>query len=105
MPEEKVFLSHRTRRMKHEKRAPKNEAPSFHLADLIAGKLLLSRAYVLFKPARNSKKFSDQSHQLFLTTLPQKKTGLQLLKARLPFKVSIPLGIVFSQTGLPVRNW
>jgi hypothetical protein len=71
MPEEKVFLSHKTRRMKHEKRAPKNEAPSFHLADFIAGKLLLSRAYVLFKPALYSKKFSNQSHQLFLTTLPE----------------------------------
>lgn len=56
--------------MKHEKRAPKNEAPSFHLADFIASKLLLSRAYVLFKPALYSKKFSNQSHQLFLTTLP-----------------------------------
>jgi hypothetical protein len=73
MPEEKVFLSHKTRRMKHEKRAPKNEAPSFHLADFIAGKLLLSRAYVLFKPALYSKKFSNQSHQLFLTTLPKIK--------------------------------
>ena len=70
MPEEKVFLSHRTRRMKHEKRAPKNEAPSFHLANSIAGKLLLSRAYVLFKPARDFKKFSNKSHQLFLTTFP-----------------------------------
>lgn len=40
------------------------------MADFIAGKLLLSRAYVLFKPARDFKKFSDQSHQLFLTTLP-----------------------------------
>ncbi|GMQ23841.1 hypothetical protein Aoki45_05230 [Algoriphagus sp. oki45] len=57
--------------MKHEKRAPKNEAPSFHLADSIAGKLLLSRAYVLFKPARHVMKFFDQSHQLFLTTLPK----------------------------------
>ncbi len=56
--------------MKYEKRAPKNEAPSFYLADFIAGKLLLSRAYVLFKPAREYKKFSNQSHQLFLTTLP-----------------------------------
>jgi hypothetical protein len=71
MPVKKVFLSHKTRRMKHEKRAPKNEAPSFHLADSIAGKLLLSRAYVLFQPARDFKKFSNQSHQLFLTTLPK----------------------------------
>ncbi|WP_211234383.1 hypothetical protein, partial [Algoriphagus terrigena] len=70
MPEGKGFLSHGTRRMKREKRAPKNEAPSFHLADSIAGKLLLSRAHVLFKPARHFKKFSNQSHQLFLTTLP-----------------------------------
>jgi hypothetical protein len=37
--------------MTHEKKAPKNGAPSFHLADFIAGKLLLSRAYVLFKSA------------------------------------------------------
>ncbi|MDP2040081.1 hypothetical protein, partial [Algoriphagus sp.] len=44
----------------------------FHLADFIAGKLLLSRAYVLFKPALYLKKFSNQSHQLFLTTLPLK---------------------------------
>ena len=80
MLEEKVFLSHRTRRMKHEKRAPKNEAPSFHLADLIAGKLLLSRAYVLFKPAWNSKKFSNQSHQLFLTTLPRSKLALIIME-------------------------
>lgn len=62
--------------MKHEKRAPKNEAPSFHLADSIAGKLLLSRAYVLFKPARHVMKFFDQSHQLFLTTLPFSKAEL-----------------------------
>jgi hypothetical protein len=57
--------------MKHEKRAPKNEAPSFHLADFIAGKLLLSRAYFLFKTAMDFKKFPGKSHQLFLTTLPK----------------------------------
>ncbi len=73
MLEEKVFLRHRTRSMKHEKRAPKNEAPSIHLSDLIAGKLLLSRDYVLFKPALHFKKFFIQSHQLCLTTLPYLK--------------------------------
>jgi hypothetical protein len=71
MFEEKVFLSHETRRMKHEKRAPENEAPSFRLADPIAGKLLLSRAHVLFKPAPHFRENFDQSHQLFLTTLPK----------------------------------
>lgn len=58
MKEEKGFLSHGSRRMKYEKRAPKNEAPSFHLADFIAGKLLLSRAYVPFKSARDYIEFS-----------------------------------------------
>jgi hypothetical protein len=56
--------------MKYKKRAPKSEALSFHLADFIAGKLLLSRAYVLFESAWHVKKFFNKNHQLFLTTLP-----------------------------------
>ena len=82
MKEEKGFLSHKSRRMKHKKRAPNNEAPSFNLADFIADKLLLSSAYVLFKPAADYNKFYGESHQLFLTTLP----NFQILKF-LIFKV------------------
>ena len=46
------------------------EYPSFNLVDFIADKLLLSSAYVLFKPAADYTKFYGESHQLFLTTLP-----------------------------------
>jgi hypothetical protein len=66
----KVFLSHKTRRMKWNERASKSDAFSFNLADFIAGKLLLRRAYVLFKSAWYVKKFFNKNHQLFLTTLP-----------------------------------
>ncbi|SMP36778.1 hypothetical protein SAMN06265367_1211, partial [Algoriphagus winogradskyi] len=48
----------------------KNEALPFHLTDFIAGKLLLSRAYVLFKSVADYNEILYQSHQLFLTTLP-----------------------------------